>query len=138
MEQLVEILKKEGLSLVMRQSDGTLYRGHARGVADLYDLLTAGRLEGATVADKVVGRGAAALMIVGGVARMHALTLSRPAIDLLKDSDVDYSADLIVDQIMNRKGDGQCPVEQLTSGVATAAECVPLIASFVTRIRKES
>lgn len=137
MEQLIEILKHEGLALVMRQSDGTLYRGRAHGVADLYDLLTAGRLEGATVADKVVGRGAAALMIAGGVSRMHALTLSRPAADLLKDSDVVYSTDHLVDQIMNNKGDGQCPVERLTSDAATAAECVPLIASFLSRIRKE-
>ena len=138
MQQLVEILKNEGLTLVVRQSDGSLYRGTGRGVSDLYDLLKARRLDGAWVADKVVGRGAAALMIAGGVVRVHALTMSRPAVDLLKDSDLDYSTDLLVDQIMNQKGDGQCPVEHLTSEAATAAECVPLIASFVNTIRNKT
>ena len=44
-----------------------------RGVADLYDLLTQEPdfLKGASIADKVVGKGAAALMILGGIRELH-------------------------------------------------------------------
>ena len=46
---------------------------HRRGVIDLYELLRDApeTLAGATIADKVVGRGAAALMVLGKIKRLH-------------------------------------------------------------------
>ena len=52
-----------------------------RGVADLYDLLTQEPdfLKGALIADKVVGKGAAALMILGGIKELHTDIISSKA-----------------------------------------------------------
>ena len=48
-----------------------------RGVKDLYTLYTTtpSLLNGALVADKVVGRAAATLMVLGGVKRVYADTI---------------------------------------------------------------
>ena len=61
-----------------------------RGVADLYDLLTQEPdfLKGASIADKVVGKGAAALMILGGIRELHTDIISSKALDLLRSSDI--------------------------------------------------
>ena len=51
-----------------------------RGVADLFRLLheEPQLLRGAFIADKVVGKGAAALMVLGGVEGFFAGVVSRP------------------------------------------------------------
>lgn len=135
MEELIRLLREGHYSLVL--SDGRQVRTFAgRGVADLYRLLTEtpDLLRGAWIADKVVGKGAAALMALGGVRRVYAATISTAARQLLCDEGVETAFGEEVTFIQNRKGDGMCPVEQLCREVTTAAECLPLIRDFLDRI----
>ena len=64
MEELINLLHTGGYSCVIA-NEGKIRTFTQRGVADLYDLLTREPefLKGALIADKVVGKGAAALMI---------------------------------------------------------------------------
>ena len=67
-ERLVQVLHAGGYSLAVWPADGKSV--HSRGeVADLYRLMREDPevLRGAIVADKVVGKAAAALMLAGGV-----------------------------------------------------------------------
>lgn len=68
MEELINLLHSGGYSCVIANGDN-IRTFTQRGVADLYDLLTQEPdfLKGASIADKVVGKGAAALMILGGI-----------------------------------------------------------------------
>lgn len=63
MNDLIDILHEEHHSLVVANGDVCTFDG--RGISDLYNLLSEDPefLRGASVADKVVGKGAAALMI---------------------------------------------------------------------------
>lgn len=103
-EQLVETLNKGQHTLVLFDSQGQLHTFNNRGVKDLYQLLTQQPevLKGALVADKVVGKGAAALMAAGGVARLHTHTVSKPAKELLGKAGIDFAFDVEVDHIENR------------------------------------
>ena len=62
MEELINLLHTGGYSCVI-DNEGKIRTFTQRGVADLYDLLTREPefLKGALIADKVVGKGAAAL-----------------------------------------------------------------------------
>lgn len=133
MKTLTQILVEGGHSLALRDSRGNVHTYAGRGVADLYRLLTRepDTLRGADIADKVVGKGAAALMALGGVARVHALTISRPALELLAAEGVAASFDTVTDSIINRSATGPCPVEALCLPCATAADCLPLISQFI-------
>ena len=68
MEELINLLHTGGYSCTIANG-GKIRTFTQRGVADLYDLLTQEPefLKGALIADKVVGKGAAALMILGGI-----------------------------------------------------------------------
>ena len=71
-EELIDLLHSGGYSCAI--ANGDIIRTFTqRGVADLYDLLTQEPdfLKGALIADKVVGKGAAALMILGGIKELH-------------------------------------------------------------------
>ena len=99
-----------------------------RGVADLFRLLREEPqlLRGAFIADKVVGKGAAALMVLGGVEGLFADVVSRPALELLAGAGIAVEYTVVVPGIMNRAGTGTCPVETALRRAETAAECLPL------------
>lgn len=67
MDELIRLLHEGGYSCVIRKEEIRTFT--QCGVADLYDLLNQHPvfLHGAQVADKVVGKAAAALMVLGGV-----------------------------------------------------------------------
>lgn len=132
---VVRLLKEGNHSLVVAGRDVQTFDG--RGVADLYDLLSCGSgiLYGSSVADKVVGKGAAALMVLGGVSDVYAEIVSMPALKMLKDNGIAVSFAQVVPNIINRSGDGLCPVEKMCLDCLTAADCLPLIRDFMCRKR---
>lgn len=80
LQDLIDLLHERKCSCVLR--NGEIYTFERRGVEDLYALLREqpGLLLGADVADKVVGKGAAALMVLGRVRRVYADVLSEPGL----------------------------------------------------------
>lgn len=136
MHRLTEILHREKCSLAICHSDHDVTLYWQRGVKDLLDLIHTRPtlLSGAMIADKVVGKGAAALMIIGNVRQVYADVISRPALYLLQSAAIEVSYGECVANIINRAGTGICPVESLCSPCATAEECLPLIEEFVSRM----
>ena len=136
---LIGRLVAENCSCVISNGN-EIYVGRERGVADLFRLLkeNPGLLAGAFVADKVVGKGAAAIMVSGGVAEVHALVISRPALELVQRSGVTVSYGELVGNIINRNRTGICPVEALCADCHTAAECLPLIEDFISRQKRQA
>lgn len=133
----VDRLLAEGCSCVIRNG-GTLRSFHQRGVSDLWRLLheEPELLRGAFIADKVVGKGAAALMAAGGVRGLFARTVSRPALELLEEAGIPAAYENAVPHIINRAGDGICPVEQLCADARTPEECLPRIGEFIRRMKE--
>ena len=116
MKQLIDILHNEGLTLVIKSSDGNLHRFTQRGVKDLVSLVSERPevLQGAIIADKAVGKVAAACMVVGGVRQVHADVMSEPALAMLQNHGVDAQYSQLVDHIINRTGTDWCPMERLS------------------------
>ena len=135
MDELVRILQDGNHSLVVAGDGIRTFDG--RGISDLYGLLTEHPdwLRGASVADKVVGKGAASLLILGGVRELFAGVISTSALGLLEDSRISLRFAEKVPYIINRKGDGLCPVEALCKDCKTAAECLPFIQGFINKLR---
>lgn len=137
MERLIQILHEGGFSCVVL--NGEMRTFSQRGVMDLYDLLTHEPefLNGALIADKVVGKGAAALIALGKVKELYADVISQPAYDLLQSAGLQVSYGQIVPQIMNRLGTGRCPVETLCSSAQSPEDCFPFIEQFVQKLREQ-
>ncbi len=134
---LIDTLHKEKCSCVI-YNQGKKTMCHERGVRDLLHILksTPEMLSGSMIADKVVGKGAAALMILGGVQIVYADVISKPALNLLKAVSVTVSYDVCVSNIINRAGTGVCPVETMCKDCATAIDCLPLIEKFVKELNR--
>jgi len=100
-------------SCVIDNGETHTYTG--RGVSDLLCLASTAPevLDGAFVADKIVGKGAAALMVYGKVHSVYADVMSNSALCLLRNNGVEVVYGILVERIMNRTGTGYCPVEEL-------------------------
>ena len=116
MKQLIDILHDEGLTLVVRSENGDIHRFTQRGVKDLVTLVGERPevLQGAFIADKAVGKAAAACMVVGGVKHVHADVMSEPALALLNAHGIKAEYGQLVDHIINRAGTDWCPMERLS------------------------
>lgn len=132
MASLVEILHREQVSCVI-WSQGSIRRFRERGVKDLFCLLKEepARLRSARIADKVVGKGAAALMVLGSIEELHADVISRPALELLERYRVTTTYTALVEQISNRTKTGPCPIESRCRTCTTPEECLRKIEEFI-------
>lgn len=131
MENIVEILHNGQHSLVVFNGDIQIFDG--RGVTDLYVLLKEKSkfLHGAFLADKVVGKAAAALMVLAGVKEVYADVISVPALDLLIENKVHIRYGTVVPHVINRSGTGWCPLEIRCQNCLTPLECLNQIEEFI-------
>lgn len=136
MEELIRLLHDGNHSLVVANNGIHAYDG--RGVSDLYRLLNAepDTLRAAQIADKVVGKGAAALMALARVGDVYADVVSRPALAMLEKYGVRVSYGAIADHIINRSGTGICPLEMRCMACHTAEECLVQIRLFIEEMMK--
>ena len=92
--------------------DETIYTATARGIAPMMEWIERGEiLNGFSVADRVVGRAAAFLFVLAGIREVYAAVVSEPALAVLEKYAIPCSYEKRVPHIINRTGDGFCPME---------------------------
>lgn len=84
------------------------------GIRPLLRLIQQGDtiLHGAYAADKVVGKAAAMLFVLGGICEIYANVISETALQFLNDAGVPCTYDQKVPYIINRDQTGMCPMER--------------------------
>ena len=111
-----------------------VYTDTRRGVAPLLNWLDNGmRFSGFCAADKVVGAGAAYLYVLLGVDEVYALVVSTRAKEVLCRYGIALHSEAQVPHIVNRTGDGICPIEQ---AVADAADPQDALARIRRRLQE--
>ena len=113
-------------------SDGEVFTSQERGVKPLLFLLKEKKkfLKGASVADKVIGKAAALLMALGEIKEVHTMIISEPAIKVFEKYNIPCFYDKKVTRIVNRTGDGLCPMETLCLDVENLQEAFERITSL--------
>lgn len=87
---------------------------------------------GGWIADKVVGKAAAFLIIALEVQEVFAQVISKPAADVLQEYHIPFSYQTMTDYIVNRAGDGMCPMEQKVWDAKTPAQALALLRESVS------
>lgn len=82
------------------------------GIKPLINLLNENKdVKGYSLADKIIGKAQAMLIVKAGIKEVYAKVLSKNGERILKKYNVPYSFDILTDEIINRKGTGPCPME---------------------------
>ena len=132
-------LLREGQAACVVLRDGEIVRAETgRGVAPMIRLYEDGALQGAYVVDKIVGKAAAMLMTLGGVSGCYALTVSRAALDWFVGHGIPVEYEVCAEYIVNRTGDGMCPMEQTVKELTDATEALVALKHKIAQLRKRS
>ncbi len=84
-----------------------------KGITPMVEFIDSGiNLKGYSVADLIVGKAVAMLYVKAGIVAVYAKTISKPAIQVLKNNHISFYYDILTDKIINRKGNDLCPMEK--------------------------
>ena len=137
-KELALALLQEGNTCALVGAGKTLC-STKRGIAPLLAWLAAGEnCVGAVAADKVVGKAAAFLYVLLGVAEVHAKVLSEMAEEVFLRFGIGYSFDEKVRAIRNRTDTGFCPMEQAVLDVDDPKRAYTVLNERVKSINKEN
>ena len=132
-------LLREGQAACVVLRDSEIIRAETgRGVAPMIRLYEDSALQGVYVVDKIVGKAAAMLMTLGGVSGCYALTVSRAALDWFAGHDIPVEYEVCAEYIVNRTGDGMCPMEQTVKELTDATEALTALKQKIAELRKRS
>ncbi len=136
LEKAKDMLKNGGYTCVLCKGE-QIYTADKRGVAPMLEFIDSGiDLRGFSAADKVIGKAAAMLFVHAGVVEVYADVMSKAAADFLSVNGVAFTYDKLVDKIINRKGDGICPMEQVTADINDTNEAIIAIQKRLEELRK--
>ena len=115
-------------SVVLVTENGEAFSALGRGIAPLAEFFRkreTGEIPQVTAAyDKIVGRAAAALLVGIGVRKVYALVMSAGAKEFLAAHGIECGCGCGVDVIVNRGGDGMCPLESRVAGITGVQEII--------------
>ena len=73
--------------------------------------------DGLIVADKIIGKASAMLLILSGVKEVYCIVLSKAGQKILEEYNITYHYDELTDYIISRKGDDMCPMEKTVANI---------------------
>lgn len=128
----LRILRENDKKLVITDGN-TVFLSEVRGVFSLLDLIDKKEynLSEFSAADKVIGRGAALLYAKMKIKEVHGIVMSEKAKEIFELYSIPFSYDTIVPYIINRSGDGMCPVEKATENISDSEKAYAIIADTV-------
>ena len=92
-----------------------------KGIAPILKLINAGEnLENFSLADRIVGKAVAMLVVYSKIREVYAEVLSEKGEEVLKKHNIKYSYKTLTENIINRKGDDICPMEKTVSKIYDA------------------
>lgn len=131
----VTLLREGRASSIVIQNDKIVKTELGRGISPILSLYEEGVLSEAVVADKIVGKAAAMIFTLAGIKECYGETMSRKAYDWLQKKGVKVSYGTLVDEIINRAGTGQCPMEETVKNITDEKLALVLLKAKVKELR---
>lgn len=135
-EKAKSILLQNGYTCVLCLNETTVH-SDKRGVRPLLDFLESETdFRGFVAADKTVGAGAAHLYVLLGVTTVWAKVISERGKQVLERAGITVYSDTVVPHIINRSGDGICPIEAAVAGIDDAEKALTAIQHRLSELSK--
>lgn len=127
LEMAMELFTSGDYTCVLCKGEVTL-TSTERGVKPLLQWLDReNSVKGFSAVDKVVGRAAAFLYVLLEVKEIYAGVMSEGAADVLSKYGICSGYGVLVKEIINRKGNGICPMEQAVKGADTPEQALEAV-----------
>lgn len=122
LEHAKSLLEEGNYTLALVKGD-EIITSFERGVKPLLDLLEGGKETcGFSAADRVVGKAAALLYVLLGVKAVYANVVSTLAEEVLLGHGIAVKVQTRTERIINRAGNGFCPMETAVENISDPTE----------------
>ncbi len=129
-----ELLIKNGYTCVLYKN-GREYSSCDRGVKPLIHFLESGEdFKGFSAADKTVGAGAAHLYVLLGIDSVWANVISEEGKKVLEKKGIEVFYKIKVPFIINRAGNGPCPIETAVKGIQCSKKALEIIKETLKKL----
>lgn len=117
-------LKGKDLTLAIVKNSEITFEAVSHGISGFLEALEklGDRVEGASVADRVVGRAIALLCVYAKVKAVYAMILSKKARAIFEKYAVYHELDSLVESVLDTDGVTLCPFEKLATRISNPAE----------------
>lgn len=132
-----EILEVEDMKLVLVNNGQVVYKSTDRGIRPMYDLVKGYRKDsiGGSIADRVIGKGAAILAVDLKIASLYTDLISQSGVDILEANEIEVFYNRICPYIKNRDKTDYCPIEKLSQTTQDPDELIIRIEEFFNNIK---
>lgn len=131
-------LLQRGNTCVICDRDRVL-TSNKSGIAPLLERYERGEaLNNVAVADRIIGKASAMLLILMGVSEVYGGVMSQTALDLLKAAGISVRYETLVPMIVNRKGDGPCPMEKAVADLTDPKEAPAVLRAALNALSAQS
>ena len=137
--QLHELLKDNGYTLAVLKGDQVVFHSQERGLKPLYQLYRQQPelLRDSVIADKVTGKAAAVLAVLGGAKEVYSDLISEHAFQVLESGGVKTRYGGKAPYIINRTKTGMCPMETLVMDAASPEEGAARLIEFFEGLKEK-
>lgn len=126
-EELRNILSGGNYTCVLSNGEDTV-TSREKGVRPLIEFIDSGKdFAGYSAADKIVGKAAALLYAYMKVGELYAEVASRAAVDACGKFGITLSYGTLTESIINRRGDGICPMEETVANISEPSDAYKAI-----------
>ena len=117
--------------------DGEWFTDNGRGISPMMRFLAEGLdLRGYSVADVIVGKAAAMLFVKSGISEVYGEVSSEAGCAYLQEHEIPCTYGTLTEKIINRKGDGICPMEQTVAELDNPEEGYKALKERMTQLQK--
>lgn len=135
-EKAKQILEENNYTCVLVKDD-KVYTSTKKGVAPVLDLMSKKvDLKGFALADRVIGKSVAYLVIHAGIAEVNTVMISKHAQDVFTKYEIPFSYEVLVDRILNNAKDGFCPMESIVLNEDDPEKAFFLLENKLKELRK--
>jgi hypothetical protein len=130
-------LSEDGLTLSIVKNSEVVFETVSHGVSGFLEAVEkfGDKLEGASVADRIVGKAVALLCVYAKVEAIYAMVLSRNAEELLEENMIHFEWKRLVENILDANKTGLCPFERLAMEISSPKEAYERLKALQISLR---
>lgn len=139
MSHAIELLTKKNATCVILKSDGTYLDSYKRGITPLMEQLREKKpaFSNCVIADKVIGKAAAMMCVLGKADAVHGNVMSLGAKQILEKYEIPFSYHRLVPFIENRTKTGSCPMEAAVRDIDDLEEAFETIEQTLESLKRQ-
>lgn len=131
-------LQKSDFTCVLCKGD-KIYTSTVNGISPMVEFISDGTdIKEFSVADKIVGKAAAMLFALAGIKEVYAGVMSETALSVFSKYSIHSSYGILVKSIINRSGNGPCPMENAVKDIDSPLEAFEAIKCTISILKNEN